>query len=173
VSKSNIAKILGLSLATNWFGYMVIAGAVFSSGLVHAAGLETQQRCAARGWRAVAAAECGLSGRVPVLKRREWSFAGWKSTCRHCAWPSCNCCWGPELVVDGGGDFHPAAEQTGLSAGAWRAVDQRHRRGHHPIPAGLGVLEAVFVALLQHEVSRGSLVAGLLAYRAIYFLCRC
>ena len=34
VSKSNIAKILGLSLATNWFGYMVIAGAVFSSGLV-------------------------------------------------------------------------------------------------------------------------------------------
>src|SRR5471030_771039 len=34
VSKGNIAKILGLSLATNWFGYMVIAGAVFSSGLV-------------------------------------------------------------------------------------------------------------------------------------------
>jgi len=32
------------------------------------------------------------------------------------------------------------------------------------------VLEAVFVALLQHEASRGSLVAGLLAYRAIYFL---
>jgi len=30
--------------------------------------------------------------------------------------------------------------------------------------------ESVFVALLQHEVSRGSLVAGLLAYRAIYFL---
>jgi uncharacterized membrane protein YbhN (UPF0104 family) len=38
------------------------------------------------------------------------------------------------------------------------------------IPAGLGVLEAVFVALLQHEVSRGSLVAGLIAYRAIYFI---
>ena len=28
----------------------------------------------------------------------------------------------------------------------------------------------MFVALLQHEVSRSSLVAGLLAYRAIYFL---
>lgn len=34
VSTSNIAKILGLSLATNWFGYMVLAGVVFSSGLV-------------------------------------------------------------------------------------------------------------------------------------------
>lgn len=38
------------------------------------------------------------------------------------------------------------------------------------IPAGLGVLEAVFIALLQHEVSRGSLLAGLIAYRAIYFI---
>ena len=38
------------------------------------------------------------------------------------------------------------------------------------IPAGLGVLEAVFVALLQHQASRGSLIAGLIAYRAIYFL---
>ncbi|MNU06069.1 hypothetical protein D3C72_2511230 [compost metagenome] len=28
----------------------------------------------------------------------------------------------------------------------------------------------MFVALLQHQASRGSLVAGLLAYRAIYFL---
>ena len=34
VSTSNIAKILGLSLATNWFGYMALAGVVFSSGLV-------------------------------------------------------------------------------------------------------------------------------------------
>ena len=39
------------------------------------------------------------------------------------------------------------------------------------IPAGLGVLEAVFIALLQHEASRGSLLAGLIAYRAIYFIC--
>jgi len=34
VSSGNIAKILGLSLATNWFGYMTLAGVVFSSGLV-------------------------------------------------------------------------------------------------------------------------------------------
>src|SRR5471030_2695647 len=34
VSTGNIAKILGLSLATNWFGYMALAGVVFSSGLV-------------------------------------------------------------------------------------------------------------------------------------------
>ncbi len=38
------------------------------------------------------------------------------------------------------------------------------------VPAGLGVLEAVFVALLSHEVSQGRLIAALLAYRAVYYL---
>jgi hypothetical protein len=76
VSKSNIAKILGLSLATNWFGYMTIAGAVFSSGLVSMPPGWNSAAMRCRGWRAVAAAECRLSGRVPVLKRREWSIRG-------------------------------------------------------------------------------------------------
>ena len=38
------------------------------------------------------------------------------------------------------------------------------------IPAGLGVIEAVFIAMLQHEMSKGSIVAALIGYRAIYFL---
>jgi uncharacterized membrane protein YbhN (UPF0104 family) len=38
------------------------------------------------------------------------------------------------------------------------------------IPAGLGVLEALFIALLSHEASKTSLLAGLIGYRAIYFL---
>lgn len=38
------------------------------------------------------------------------------------------------------------------------------------IPAGLGVLEAVFIALLQHQVDKGSIVAALIGYRVIYFL---
>ena len=38
------------------------------------------------------------------------------------------------------------------------------------VPAGLGVLEAVFVALLSHQLSEGWLLGALLAYRAIYYL---
>lgn len=38
------------------------------------------------------------------------------------------------------------------------------------VPAGLGVLEAVFIALLAGELSRNDMLAGLLAYRAIYYL---
>jgi len=38
------------------------------------------------------------------------------------------------------------------------------------IPAGLGVLEAVFIAMLGSQLPRGELLAGLIAYRAIYYL---
>jgi uncharacterized membrane protein YbhN (UPF0104 family) len=38
------------------------------------------------------------------------------------------------------------------------------------VPAGLGVFEFVFVALLSHRVSEGRLLAALLGYRAIYYI---
>jgi uncharacterized membrane protein YbhN (UPF0104 family) len=38
------------------------------------------------------------------------------------------------------------------------------------VPAGLGVLEGVFLALLSHRVPQGELLAALLAYRALYYL---
>ena len=38
------------------------------------------------------------------------------------------------------------------------------------VPAGLGVLEGVFVALLSHQVPGGQLLGALLTYRAIYYL---
>jgi len=38
------------------------------------------------------------------------------------------------------------------------------------IPAGLGVLEAVFVALLSYQMPRHELLAALVAYRVIYYL---
>jgi uncharacterized membrane protein YbhN (UPF0104 family) len=38
------------------------------------------------------------------------------------------------------------------------------------IPAGLGVTEAVFIALLSHLVPEHQLLGALLAYRAIFYL---
>ncbi|MBW8723483.1 MAG: flippase-like domain-containing protein, partial [Polaromonas sp.] len=38
------------------------------------------------------------------------------------------------------------------------------------IPAGLGVLEAVFVALLSHLMPTADLLAALVAYRVVYYL---
>ena len=38
------------------------------------------------------------------------------------------------------------------------------------VPGGLGVLEAVFIALLSHRVPEGQLLGALLAYRALYYM---
>lgn len=38
------------------------------------------------------------------------------------------------------------------------------------VPAGLGVLEAVFMALLSHRIPQAQLLAALLTYRAVYYL---
>ena len=38
------------------------------------------------------------------------------------------------------------------------------------VPAGLGVLEAVFVLLLSNHIAQGELLGALLAYRALYYL---
>jgi len=38
------------------------------------------------------------------------------------------------------------------------------------VPAGLGVFEFIFIALLSHQISEGRLLAALLGYRAIYYI---
>ena len=38
------------------------------------------------------------------------------------------------------------------------------------VPAGLGVFEGVFLALVGHRVPEGQLLAALLGYRAIYYI---
>ena len=138
VSKSNIAKILGLSLATNWFGYMVIAGAVFSSGLVRMP----------PGWKLSSGAlqgvgvllllvSAGYLAACQFSKRREWSIRGVEINLPSAAHGGAAIGpWGVELVADGGGDFHVAAEQAGLSAGAGGVVDQRDCRGDHAHSGG-------------------------------------
>ncbi|PQP02777.1 hypothetical protein C5612_16650 [Pseudomonas frederiksbergensis] len=172
VSKGNIAKILGLSLATNWFGYMVIAGTVFSSGLMRMP----------PGWKVSSNAlqdvgilllllSMGYLAACRYSRRRKWSVRG------------------VDIILP---SLRMAILQLALGALNWALMAAviftlLPSKLDYPlvlgvllisaiagvithIPAGLGVLEAVFVALLQHEVSRGSLVAGLIAYRAIYFI---
>ncbi len=38
------------------------------------------------------------------------------------------------------------------------------------VPAGLGVLEAVFIGLLSHRVPEAQLLGALLGYRALYYI---
>lgn len=172
VSKSNIAKILGLSLTTNWFGYMLIAGIVFSSGLVRMP----------PGWKLSTAALQGVGILLLLVsvgylaacrfsRRREWSIRGVEINLPSLRMAILQLFLGAlnwSLMAAVIFTLLPSKLDYPLVLGVLLISAIAGVITH--IPAGLGVLEAVFVALLQHEASRGSLVAGLLAYRAIYFI---
>lgn len=170
---STITRIFSLSIATNWLGYVLVAGIVFSAGMVSVPG----------GWfigagtlRITGIALLALVGVYLALcafsKKRRWTIKGQKL-----ALPS----------------LRMALLQFAVSSANWlvmgaiiwlllmQKVDFPQVLGvllissiagviiH--IPAGIGVLEAVFLALLQGEaISHGAIIAALLAYRVLYFI---
>ncbi|MGN7743652.1 lysylphosphatidylglycerol synthase domain-containing protein [Pseudomonas sp. 22526] len=172
VSAGNIAKILGLSLATNWFGYMALAGVVFASGLMKLP----------PGWQLSNDALQGVGVLLLVLgvaylaacrfsRRREWSIRGVEIDLPSLPMALLQLALGAlnwSLMAAVIFTLLPSKLDYPVVLGVLLISSIAGVITH--IPAGLGVLEAVFIALLQHQVSRGSLLAGLIAYRAIYFI---
>lgn len=172
VSTANIAKILGLSLATNWFGYMVLAGAVFASGLMQ---LPPGWQLSSGALRGVGVLLLALSAGYLLAcrfsRRREWAIRGIEINLPSLRMALLQLTLGAlnwSLMAAVIFTLLPARLDYPVVLGVLLISSIAGVITH--IPAGLGVLEAVFVALLQHEVPRGSLLAGLIAYRAIYFL---
>lgn len=172
LKKSTITRVLSLSLLTNWMGYMCLAGGVFASGLLRLPpgwkiGSGTLQVIGA----ALLLVALGYFLLCAFSKRRTWTLRGHELSL-------------PSLRM--------ALSQVLLGAANWSLMAAvvfvlMPENISYPtvlgvllissiagvvthIPAGLGVLEAVFIALLSHEASKTSLLAGLIGYRAIYFL---
>jgi uncharacterized membrane protein YbhN (UPF0104 family) len=165
-------RILAHSVLTNWLGYFCVAGCVF---LLAPPAMPPGWELGSEGLRwvggglllAAAAylAVCFLS------RRREWQFRG-----RALRLPS----------------GRIALLQLAVSSVNWMMIGAvlwvlLHERIDYAstlavllvaavagviahVPAGLGVLEGVFIALLSHRIPQGELLAALLAYRALYYL---
>jgi len=170
---ATITRIFSLSIATNWLGYILLAGVVFSWGMVPIP----------QGWfigdgtlRIIGVALLAVVllylGLCAFSKRRRWTVRGQKL-----ALPS----------------LRMALLQFAVSSANWLVMGTiiwllLGQRVDYPvvlgvllissiagviihIPAGIGVLEAVFLALLSGQhASHGTIIAALLAYRALYFI---
>lgn len=170
---STITRIFSLSIATNWLGYVLVAGIVFSTGMVPVPsgwfigdGTLRVIGIALLAFTLFYLALCAFS------KRRSWQVKGHKL-----ALPS----------------LRMALIQFTVSSANWLVMGTiiwllLGQKADYPqvlgvllissiagviihIPAGIGVLEAVFLALLSGEhMSHGAIIAALLAYRVIYFI---
>ncbi|KHL75812.1 membrane protein [Pseudomonas putida] len=167
-----ITKILTLGLLTNWMGYMLLAGTVFAMRLVKlpenwAVGVTGLQMI---GFLLLGVAlayllACGFA------KRRTWRVREHEITLPSLRLALCQVALGASnwalmaaLIywLLPGDLFYPSI--LGILLISCVAGVVAH------IPAGLGVLEAVFLALLHGQLGQGSLVAALLGYRTLYYL---
>ncbi|PYC08086.1 lysylphosphatidylglycerol synthase domain-containing protein [Pseudomonas sp. MB-090624] len=167
-----ITRILTLGLLTNWMGYMLLAGSVFALGLVELPGNwavgTTGLRLIGVLLLAITAAyllACGLA------KKRTWRWREHEVTLPTLRLALCQVALGASnwalmaLLIYWllpGDAFYPAILGILLISCVAGAVAH--------IPAGLGVLEAVFLALLHGQMAQGTLVAALLGYRTLYYL---
>lgn len=167
-----ITRILTLGLLTNWVGYMLLAGTVFALRLVK---LPESWAVGATGLQligiALLALALGYLLACGFAKRRTWSLHGHELTLPSLRLALCQVALGMSnwalmaalihwlLPHD---LFYPSI--LGILLISCVAGVVAH------IPAGLGVLEAVFLALLHGQLGQGTLVAALLGYRTLYYL---
>lgn len=172
VDAVTVTRVMAMSMLTNWLGYLLLAGLAFWWWPMS---LPPDWKIDTGGLRILGFVLFALAVAYVLLcafsRRRTWSFRGHEVTL-------------PSLRL--------ALLQLAMSSVNWMLMagvmytllDQKL---DYPIvlgvlltaavagvvthvPAGLGVLEAVFVALLSHEVPKSELLAALLTYRAIYYL---
>ncbi|MEJ8857180.1 YbhN family protein [Variovorax robiniae] len=166
-----IARIVGLSMLTNWLGYCLLAGLAF---LFWPVPLPSDWHMGTVALRVLGGvlvlASLGYLLLCAISKRREFSVRGHeidlpnvRLACVQLALSSAN--WAvmgaTMFVLLQGQVAYPVALGV-LLIGAISGLMSR-------VPAGLGVLEAVFIALLSPPLSTTTLIAAVLTYRAVYY----
>lgn len=172
LSTSVITRILGFSVLTNWIGYSALAGAAFVSGLVNLPVDAPISSAALRAFGAVLLllaiaylAACRWSS------RRRWSIRGHELELPRARMAMLQIMasvthWSLlatvlYVLLQGKIGFVTVLGALLLSSVAGVVTH---------IPAGLGVLEAVFLSLLAGAYPINQLLAALLAYRAVFYL---
>jgi glycosyltransferase 2 family protein len=172
LGKGVITRVVTLSMLTNWLGYMLLAGLVF---LLWPLQLPPSWKMGNHGLQWLGAALVVVAvgyvlacvragGRVWTVRGHELFLPPWRMAVQQLAISCVN--WSVMAGV-----VYVLLQQkvpytdvlTVLLMGAIAGVVAH-------VPAGLGIFEFVFLALLSHQVSEGWLLAALLGYRAIYYI---
>lgn len=167
-----ITRIFSLSITTNWLGYILLGGVIFTAGVVQLPdhwyidqgslrilGIVLLAIIAVYLWACARAKK-----RHVTLKGQKLVLPSLKFAVLQMAISSAN--WmvmGAIIWLLMGQDINYFFVLGVLLVSSIAGVIVH-------IPAGIGVLEAVFIALLAGEhVSHGTIIAALLAYRMLYY----
>ena len=167
-----ITRVLTLSMLTNWTGYLLLGGLVFAFATpdlppnwkMGSGGLQILGFVLLAGSAAYLLL-CALSTRRSFsLRGHELELPSGRLALLQVAMGAAN--W----LIMSGLMFLLLQQKVAFPtvAGVLLVAAVAGVVAH--VPAGLGVLEAVFVALLSHQIPTHQLLAALVAYRVIYYL---
>ena len=167
-----ITRIFSLSITTNWLGYILLGGVIFTIGVVQLPahwyideatlrilGIVLLLIIAFYLWACAFAKRRHMTLRGQKLVLPSWKFAMLQMAVSSANWMAMGAIiW---LLIGEDVNYFFVLGVLLVSSIAGVIVH---------IPAGIGVLEAVFIALLAGEhVSQGTIIAALLAYRMLYY----
>jgi uncharacterized membrane protein YbhN (UPF0104 family) len=167
-----VTKIISANVITNWLGYIILAGTIFSVGLLD---LPDNWKIGATALQIIGvvllliAASYFLACRFS--KRREFHIFKQTFTLPTFKFALVQAClaalnWslmGLIVYILLLGKI-PYPTVLGILLISSIAGVITH------IPAGIGVIETVFITMLQHQLAKGTILAALIGYRAVYFL---
>ncbi|HHU0690018.1 lysylphosphatidylglycerol synthase domain-containing protein [Citrobacter sp. Marseille-Q3906] len=169
---STITRIFSLSITTNWLGYILLGGFIFTFGVVQLPahwyideltlrilGVSLLLIIVVYLWFCAFAKHRHITIKGQKLVLPSWKFALIQMAISSTNWMVMGAIiW---LLLGQGVDYFFVLGVQLVSSIAGVIVH---------IPAGIGVLEAVFIALLAgEETSQGLIIAALLAYRVLYY----
>lgn len=169
---STITRIFSLSITTNWLGYILLGAIIFSFGIVQLpshwyidegtlriVGVVLLLMIAAYLWFCAFAKRRHMTVKGQKLVLPSFKFAIAQMVISSANWMAMGAIiW---LLLGQEVNYFFVLGVLLVSSIAGVIIH---------IPAGIGVLEAVFIALLAGEhVSHGKIIAALLAYRMLYY----
>ena len=172
VTKADVTRIIGVTLSTNWLGYIFLSGWVFATGNLVMPSSWPISTLLLRGLGvAFLALIVGYFLLCHFASTRAWHIRG------------------QQIVLP---TVRLAAVQLVVASGHWMLMGAIIFTFLHSelsyfevlgvllvsaiagiiahIPGALGVLEAVFIALLADQVPSSKIFAALFAYRAVFYL---
>lgn len=170
---STITRIFSLSITTNWLGYILLGGLIFTFGVVQLpshwyidegtlriVGIVLLLLVVVYMWGCAFAKRRHITIKGQKLVLPSWKFAIAQMVISSINWMVMGLIiW---LLLGQDVNYFFVLGVLLVSSIAGVIVH---------IPAGIGVLEAVFIALLAGEhTSQGTIIAALLAYRMLYYI---
>ncbi|MDB5967104.1 MAG: lysylphosphatidylglycerol synthetase family protein [Polaromonas sp.] len=171
LDEATIAQVIGISAATNWLGYGLVAGSLFASGAV----APPPQAHMATGSLQALGVGMLLLAAAYVAACKVWQGRQWQVRGRRIRLPRPDiaimqlCMSSANWALMGAAIYLLLGRQVPYGTALGVLMAASIAGVVMPLPGGIGVLEAVYLALLSGRVGQGTVMGAVLAYRALYY----